>query len=380
MVMGMFRGVREGIFECCSPASFGKPEFLVQEQHISSRAQANLFESASGNLQLYFQKWQSDRHQQVRAVVFVHHGEMEHCGWYNALAVRLSALGCTSFAPDAQGFGQSDGVRGYFESLEDLVSDFVNFCRLKWQEVMDAQAKSQTYSGHRPGFVVLGKGLGALIVMRALVELSEVAGSWGVAPAVVLISPAFQFNTLIGDQTNVSCGLNSQQCARQPAAQCARAPVAITPAGEEPTRKLEHMSRWFPKMIVTDPVDPDIVSRDPDSVERMSRDALCWRQGYRARVLADIVNEQSQMPSLLVEHADVFQRSPALILHGTGDKLYTAGGSHGVHSAWCDIARQTGVYPRLKIYDGAFHQLLNEPNREEVLNDITYFVASKAST
>lgn len=142
-------------------------------------------------------------------------------------------------------------------------------------------------------------------------------------------------------------------------------------------QKLEHMSRWFPKMIVTQPVDPDMVSRDPDSVERMSRDALCWRQGYRARVLADIVQEQSQVAVLIAEHADVFQRANALILHGTGDKLYSAGGSHGVHSTWCDVARQTGAYPRLKLYDGAFHQLLNEPNREEVINDIAVFVASK---
>lgn len=371
----MFKGFREGIFECCSPASFGKPEFLVQEQHISSRAQTHLFDSASGNLQLYFQRWQSDRHQQVRSVVFVHHGEMEHCSWYNALAVRLASVGCTSFAPDAQGFGQSDGARGYFESLEDLVCDFVKFCKLKWSEVLE---QSKGHGSHRPGFVLVGKGLGALIVMRALIELSEVATAWGVVPTVILISPAFQFASFIGDQTNVSCGLNSQQCARQPAAQCARAPVAFTPVGVEPLQKLEHMSRMFPKMIVTHPVDPDMVSRDPDSVDRMSRDALCWRQGYRARVLSDIVHEQTQVVGLIQENAEVFQRAPALILHGSGDKLYSAGGSHAIHSVWCDVSRQTGICPRLKIYDGAFHQLLNEPNREEVINDIAFFVASKA--
>lgn len=371
-------GAREGIFECCSPASFGKPEFLIQEQHISSRAQAHLIESASGGLQLYFQRWQSDRHQQVRAVVFVHHGEMEHCGWYNALAVRLASVGCTSFAHDAQGFGQSDGVRGYFESFEDLVCDYIKFCKIKWAEVLDAQCKG--FAAQRPGLVLVGKGLGALVVMRALVELSEVAASWGVTPVLVLISPAFQFAHMIGEQTTVSCGLNSQQCARQPAAQCARAPVAaFTPAGEEaPRLKLEHTARWFPKMIVTQPVEPDVLCRDPDTVDRMVRDALCWRQGYRARVLADIVQEQSKMPSIISEHAGVFQRAPALLLHGGGDKLYAASGSHGMHSVWCDVARQSGVYPRLKIYDGAFHQLLNEPNREEVLRDIALFVAAKA--
>jgi len=262
--------------------------------------------------------------------------------------------------------------------LEDLVCDYVKFCKLKWAEVLDAHCKS--HASTRPGFVLVGKGLGALVVMRALVELSDLANSWGVTPTVVLISPAFQFASFINDQSNVSCGLNSAQCARQPAAQCARAPVAFTPVGEEaPHQKLEHMSRWFPKMIVTQPVEPDLLSRDPDAQDRMSRDVLCWRQGYRARVLADIVHEQSEVAGLLADHSEVFQRVPALILHGSGDKLYSASGSHGLHSAWCDLARQSGVYPRLKIYDGAFHQLLNEPNRDEVMTNIAQFVASKVA-
>lgn len=33
-------------------------------------------------------------------------------------------------------------------------------------------------------------------------------------------------------------------------------------------------------MIVTDPVDPDMVCRDPQAIDRMSRDALVWRQGH----------------------------------------------------------------------------------------------------
>lgn len=35
--------------------------------------------------------------------------------------------------------------------------------------------------------------------------------------------------------TQVSCGLNSSQCATQPLAQCARAPMSLGPAGEGQT-------------------------------------------------------------------------------------------------------------------------------------------------
>ncbi|CAE8626636.1 unnamed protein product [Polarella glacialis] len=372
--------LREGIFECCSPASLGQPEFLSQEQHISSRPESNLFESDSGNLKLYFQKWQSDRHRLVRAVVLIHHGETDHSAWYNPLAVRLAAFGCTSFAADAQGFGQSDGARGYFESLEDLVEDFVKFAKAKWTEVLESQ--SQVAGGRPPGFVFMGKGIGALVVMKAMLELQPfVLQETGIMPVIVLLSPGFQFANFISDQSNVSCGLNSAQCARQPVAQCARAPVAFTPAGDSGAhQKLEHMSQWFPKMIVTEPVDPDLVSRDPQIVDRMNRDALCWRQGYRARVLAEIVHEQSTLAQTLEHNAEVFQHSPSLILHGSRDKLYSVAGSHSLHSVWCETVKTSGVFPRLKIYDGAFHQLLNEPNKDEVINDIAVFISSKVGS
>ena len=62
------------------------------------------------------------------AEVFIHHGETDHATWYNVLAVRLASLGCMSLAIDAQGFGQSDGARGYFETFEEVKEDFI--CRL----------------------------------------------------------------------------------------------------------------------------------------------------------------------------------------------------------------------------------------------------------
>ncbi|OLP76705.1 hypothetical protein AK812_SmicGene43326 [Symbiodinium microadriaticum] len=110
--------LREGLFECCSSASTGKPEFLEKEKLISARPSSSLATSSTGNLDLYYQRWRSDRRQHVRAVVFVHSGETEHTAWYNALAVRLAAVGCLTLALDAQGFGQSDGARGYFESFQ----------------------------------------------------------------------------------------------------------------------------------------------------------------------------------------------------------------------------------------------------------------------
>lgn len=360
--------LREGLFECCSSASIGKPEFLEKEKLISARPSSSLATSSTGNLDLYYQRWRSDRRQHVRAVVFVHSGETEHAAWYNALAVRLAAVGCLTLALDGQGFGQSDGARGYFESFQEIVDDFVGFVKAKWAEV-------STHQGRPPGMVLVAKGLGALVAMSALSELRPMALDHGTMPVLALISPGFQFARFISDQSGVSCGLNSTQCARQPLAQCARAPIAFTPTGE--TQKLDYLSRWFPKMIVTEPVDPDLVCRDPQAAERMARDHLIWRQGYRARVLSEIVEAQHRLVRSIEQHGEDFQ-CPTLILHGSGDKLYSVQGSIGIHSAWCQGIEMeaTALVPRLKIYDGAYHQLLNEPNKDEVMNDIVNFVLS----
>lgn len=377
----MLFGFREGFFECCNPLSKGEPEFLTDEHNVSLRSPANLFQSASGDLQLYFQRWQSDRHDHARAVVVAHHGEADHCGWFNALAVRLTSIGCLTYALDAQGFGQSDGARGYFESFDDLVNDYVEFVKLKWAEVHSMHSRARTAGLASPGLVLVGKGFGALVVMKALIELHPLVTAWGVTPSVVLISPGFQFTSYVGDRTDIACGLNRGQCGRQPTAQCARMPAAavLGPGGDETSSdKLEQMSHWFPKMIITKPVDPDMLSRDPEAAERMNRDALCWQQGYRARVLAEISREQADLADSMVDRAEVFERCPALIMQGGGDRLFAVHGSHNVHRTWCDLAQRSGVYPRLKIYDGAFHQLLNEPNKDEIVNDIMLFVASKA--
>jgi len=360
----------QGLFECCSSTSSGKPEFLEKEKLVSARPASNLQVSSSGTLDLYFQRWESDRRQRIRAVVFIHHGETEHATWYNVLAVRLASLGCMSLAMDAQGFGQSDGARGYFETFEEVKDDFIGFVKSKWLEVV------QKSHGEVPGLVFVAKGFGALLLLHALPEIKALAQEKGVMPVLLLLSPGLQFNSFIGDQGNVSCGLNSSQCASQPLAQCARAPMSLGPSADGQT--LEYLSRWFPKMIVTDPVDPDMVCRDPQAIDRMSRDALVWRQGYRARVLAEILQEQCRLLTMIEQKPDAFA-CPAMILHGSCDKLYSAKGSLAFHRLWCqNVSAESvaGTLPVLKIYDGAYHQLLNEPNRDEIIRDIIAFVLS----
>merc|ERR1712106_958180 len=103
-------------------------------------------------------------------------------------------------------------------------------------------------------------------------------------------------------------------CARLPAAAVPARFVPFAPGDEGPSSKLEHMSRWFPKMIITQPVDPELVSRDPQVVDRMNRDCLCWRSGYRARVLAEVAREMSEIADNICMHAEVFVSLPSFFM------------------------------------------------------------------
>jgi len=332
-----------------------------------------LCRSADGKFQLYVERWKSDRHDHVRAAVYIHPGELDHTGWYNGLAVRLTNVGGSVAAMDAQGFGQSDGARGYFEHFEEAVDDFTEFCKSEWSQLLSEQSRAP----RTPGFVLIGKGFGALVVMKALPELSNFLSAWEISPVIVLLSPAFQFTSSVTDQQALRCGLPAPggHCGRSSSAPVE--PPALGKAVEE-EKALDHLSWWLPKMIVTPVVEPDTVSRDPAVADRMVRDNLCWHQGYRARILYEMLREQASLADFIVENMELFSTVPALLLHGSSDRLFAVQGCHRIHSAWCDAAQSGGMYPRMKIYDGAYHMLLNEPNKEEVLRDIVLFAVNKA--
>merc|ERR1712154_402499 len=67
--------------------------------------------------------------------------------------------------------------------------------------------------------------------------------------------------------------------------------------------------------------------------------AVLGRWLHIACVALDRLEIRALWPPQMVE---------VLILHGSGDKLFDARGTHGLHSLWCELAQKSGVYPRLK--------------------------------
>jgi acylglycerol lipase len=131
---------------------------------------------------------------------------------------------------------------------------------------------------------------------------------------------------------------------------------------------LEGVAKLAPHIHVFSLNNADF-SRDPAAVERMNADPLIAKESQpaeTARVLllaADTLTEH--FPAIKV---------PVLIIHGTADKATKPAGSQKFY----DTAGSTDK--TLKLYEGHYHDLLNDVGREAVMADIVNWLDERVPT
>jgi len=104
-------------------------------------------------------------------------------------------------------------------------------------------------------------------------------------------------------------------------------------------------------------------SRDPKVVAAMDADPLIDHETQPTKTLAEMVRADERLkndfPKITL---------PVLILHGTADKATRPSGSQ----LFFDTAGSTDK--TLKMYNGMFHDLLNDVDKEAVMSDITRWI------
>jgi acylglycerol lipase len=100
-------------------------------------------------------------------------------------------------------------------------------------------------------------------------------------------------------------------------------------------------------------------SRDANVVQAMNNDLLIADESQPTRTLAALVRADSDLKK-------GFSRItlPILIVHGTADKAAKWSGSQHFYE------KAGSVDKKLKLYDGAYHDLLNDRGKERVIADI----------
>jgi acylglycerol lipase len=110
-------------------------------------------------------------------------------------------------------------------------------------------------------------------------------------------------------------------------------------------------------------------SRDPEVVRAMNNDPLIAHEVQPTRTVAEMARAderlQREFPLITM---------PVLILHGTLDKVTKPSGSQLFYDT-AGAADKT-----LKLYEGHYHDLLNDVDKEKVVADISGWINARVST
>jgi len=250
---------------------------------------------------------------EAEAVLLVVHGLGEHSGRYTNVVNHFVPLGYAVYGFDLPGHGRSEGAREFVERFTDYTDTLRTY-----YEVVEGREKG------RPIFL-LGHSMGGLIASYYLLDhQSDFRGAILSAPGVKVSDTISQGTIIMGKVLSV---------------------VA-------------------PKMGVL-ALDASAISRDPDVVEAYENDPLVFHGKTPARLAAEMLQA---MQRVTAEAHKI--RLPFIVLQGSEDKLVDPGGAQMLYD------RVSSEDKTLKIYDGLYHEVFNEPERDQVLEDVEAWLAA----
>ncbi len=137
------------------------------------------------------------------------------------------------------------------------------------------------------------------------------------------------------------------------------------PAPEFALAVLKGLSHLAPHAHVLRLKNEDF-SRDPAIVARMNADPLIAHETQPTRTVAAMVRADERLEQEFPQ-----MKLPLLILHGTADKATKPSGSQTFYDTAGSADKS------LKLYEGYFHDPLNDLGRETVMTDILSWLAAR---
>ncbi|OBF00861.1 alpha/beta hydrolase [Mycobacterium sp. 852002-10029_SCH5224772] len=249
-----------------------------------------------------------------RAVLVLSHGLGEYARRYDHVARRFGEAGLVTYALDHRGHGRSGGKRVVVRGIHEYTSDF------------DTLVGIATREHHGLKCIVLGHSMGGGIVFAYGVERPDNYD------LMVLSGPA------VAAQDQVSPLL----------ALAAKVLGAVAPG------------------LPAQELDVDAISRDPAVVAAYKEDPLV----YHGKVPAGIGRALLQVGETMPQRAPALT-APLLVVHGSEDRLIPVAGSHRL----VECVGSTDV--ELKVYPGLYHEVFNEPEREQVLDGVVFWITAR---
>ncbi len=140
------------------------------------------------------------------------------------------------------------------------------------------------------------------------------------------------------------------------------APLAVLEANPVARTAVGALSAVAPRLPIYK-IDGTTVSRDPEVVRAYDADPLNYRGMLPARTVGEIAATVATFDARLPELT-----LPILTVYGSGDRLVDNAGSKLVD------ARSGSEDSTLIAYEGLYHEVLNEPERDRVVADVANWI------
>jgi len=252
----------------------------------------------------------------ARGVLAIVHGLAEHSARYEHVARFFAERGWSVHAYDQRGHGESEGRRVYTPSFEALLDDVEAF--LERVRAADPRAP----------LVLLGHSMGGLEVASLLARRRPAVD------AAVLSGPALAPGEAFGAVM--------------------RALISV-------------LGRLAPRLVLPTSLDAEGLSRDPEVVAAYVADPLVDKR-YTARLVSQLMRAITA-----IEAGAGAVEVPLLVVHGEADPLCPAEGSRRF------VERVPSAGSEFRVYAGLRHEVLNEPEREQVMDDIATWLDKHAA-
>jgi acylglycerol lipase len=249
-----------------------------------------------------------------KAIMLVVHGLAEHSGRYMNVVNHFVPLGYAVYGIDHIGHGKTEGDRLCLNRFEDFIRPLSVYLAWIKKENPDKPV------------ILVGHSMGGLIA------------------SIFLLDHQDEFKTAV-----ISAPL-------------------IKSSGEISSVSLfivQVLSAILPKTGVMS-IDGTAVSRDPDVVKAYNEDPLVHRGKASARLMRELI---LGMRRINVDATKI--NLPILILQGDQDKIVSPEGARILH----DLVSSSDK--TIKIYEGLYHEIFNEPEHGQVLGDVSDWLKSR---
>ncbi len=250
---------------------------------------------------------------QLKAVICLVHGLGEHSSRYAHVAEAFGKSGFAFFAADLRGHGRSGGARGHISAIEDFMQDI---------DALLDQARARYPD---LPIILYGHSLGGILVLYyGLKNKPDVKG-------------------IIATSSGLHTALEQQ-------------PAKIMAA--------RVLGALMPRVAIPSGLETEAISRDENVVTAYRNDPL-----VHDKVTLGFGKIMLGVTHWTLEHASEFLL-PLLLMHGKADRL-------AFPSSSIEFASALKNKCTLMLWDDAYHELHNEPEKNDVFKTMTIWMDAR---